>query len=169
MSRPAVGEYSPHFEPYLQLVQEDNIPAIIEKYAPLIAGFYNNLPEDKANYAYSEGKWTIKEVLQHLIDAERIFAYRVLRIARNDKTPLPGFDENAFARNARVAHRSLQSLKNELQAVRTSTEYLLGSLNEEELQHKGTASGYPITANTFAFIIYGHLLHHQRILTERYL
>ncbi|RXK86694.1 DinB family protein [Filimonas effusa] len=169
MSRPAAGEYAPHFDPYIQLVQEDNIPAIIEKYTPLIAAFYNSLPEDKANHAYSDGKWTVKEVIQHIIDAERIFAYRLLRIARNDKTPLPGFDENAFARNARVTGRSLQSLKDELQAVRTSTGFLLRSLNEEELQHKGTASGYPITANTFAFIIYGHLLHHQRILTERYL
>lgn len=169
MPRPAVGDYAPHFETYIQLVQEDQVPSIIEKYAPSIAAFYNSLPESKADYAYSNGKWTIKQVLQHVIDAERVFAYRLMRIARNDQTPLPGFDENAFARNARVAERSLQSLKDELQAVRTSTEYLLRSLNEEELQHKGTASGYPITANTFAFIIYGHLLHHQRILTERYL
>jgi uncharacterized damage-inducible protein DinB len=169
MPRPATGEYAPNFERYLNLVKGDSIPAISQTYTASIAAFYNSLPEDKADYAYSAGKWTIKDVLQHVIDAERVFSYRLLRIARNDKTPLPGFDENAFASNVNTADRTLQSLKDEFNAVRAASEYLLHSLNETQLQYKGTSSGYPTTANVFAFVIYGHLLHHQQIIHERYL
>lgn len=169
MPRPAPGEYAPHFEQYIHLVKEDDVDAIIQSESARIATFYNALPNDKADYAYSSGKWTIKEVLQHVIDAERVFSYRLLRIARNDKTSLPGFDENAFAVNANTGSRTLQSLKDEFNAVRQSSEYLLKSLNNTQLQYKGTSSGYPTTANTFVFVMYGHLLHHMRILQERYL
>jgi uncharacterized damage-inducible protein DinB len=169
MSRPVTGEYAPNFEGYISLVKEENITAVIKEHSAALSTFYNALPENKADYAYSSGKWTIKEVLQHVIDAERVFSYRLLRIARNDKTPLPGFDENAFAGNASVADRTLQSLKEEFNAVRTSTEYLLKSLGETQLQYKGTSSGYPTTAGAFSYIVYGHLLHHKQILEERYL
>lgn len=169
MPRPVAGEYAPHFEHYIKLVEGDNVNEIITAHSARLGDFYNKLPEDKADYAYSAGKWSIKEVVQHVIDTERIFSYRLLRIARNDKTALPGFDENAFALNAPTAGRSLRSLLDEFNAVRVSSEYLLHSLDQQQLQYKGTSSGYPTTANVFAFVIYGHLLHHRNILTERYL
>ncbi|MGN6618942.1 MAG: DinB family protein [Ilyomonas sp.] len=169
MPRPANGEFAPHFQKYIDLVKGNNIADIIANHEAELSSFYNALPEEKAEYAYAENKWTIKEVLQHLIDAERIFAYRALRIARNDSTPLPGFDEDSYAENANANSRSLSSLKDEFNAVRNASDKLLLSLTEEQLQHKGTSSNHSSTSNSFAYMIYGHLLHHKNILQERYL
>ena len=111
----------------------------------------------------------MKDVIQHLIDAERIFAYRALRFARKDATNLPGFDENSFAANANAGSRSLQSLQEEFKAVRKSTDLLLLSFTEEQLQQKGMGNNNSITVNAIAFITFGHLLHHKEILEDRYL
>jgi uncharacterized damage-inducible protein DinB len=170
MARPqASTDYSPFSQTYISLAQGDSVPEIMTAYAGDLHEFYTGLPESKAGYAYAPGKWTIKDVLQHAIDSERVFTYRLLRIARGDSTPLPGFDEKLFAAHVDTARRSLDSLKEEFSFVRRSTDLLLASLNEEELQRRGTASDHPVTANALAFIIYGHLLHHKRILEERYL
>lgn len=107
-------------------------------------------------------------MLQHVIDAERVFSYRAMRISRNDSTPLPGFDENEYAKYSGASARSLSSLKEELAAVRNATDLLLQSFTEEQLAIKGTASNQPVTVNALAYIIYGHLIHHKNILEERY-
>ena len=154
---------------YIALAQGDTAAEVVNNHAAEILEFYTSLPEEKAQYAYAEGKWTIIELLQHIIDAERVFAYRATRIARKDTTPLPGFDENAFTENSLAGTRDFNLLKEEFAALRRSTDIFIAALSEEQLQQNGTASGKYITANAIAFIIYGHLLHHMNITRERYL
>jgi uncharacterized damage-inducible protein DinB len=169
MSRPAVADSAEFYHRYINYTEGDSAKEIITNHSKGIHDFYNSLPEEKANFSYAEGKWTIKQLLQHIIDAERIFTYRALRIARKDKTPLPGFDENAYAENDSSSNRTLQSLKEEFNAVRASTDLLVHSFNDTQLNENGTASDKNITANALCFIIYGHLLHHKLIIEERYL
>jgi uncharacterized damage-inducible protein DinB len=130
--------------------------------------FFKNIPEEKAPYRYAEGKWSVKEMLQHIIDTERIFGYRALSIARKDTTPLPGFDENTYANASKAGERSLAGLIEELKAVRTSTDLLLKSFTEDDLQQTGITNGHPNTVNAIGYIIFGHILHHKKILEERY-
>lgn len=131
--------------------------------------FVQDIPMDKFDYRYAEGKWTIKEIIQHIIDTERIFAYRALRISRNDIIPLPGFDENDYALNTNANERHLQSLLTELSIVRQSTLALFKSFSEEQLKRIGIASNNEISVRAIGFIIIGHQKHHQKVYKERYL
>lgn len=168
MARPQPNESAPFYHKYISLAEGDSVNAIVEKYAFDLQEFYNSLPDEKADFAYAEDKWTIKQVLQHVADAERVFAYRMLRICRNDKTPLAAFDENAFVENGFAVQRSLSSLKQEFNSVRAATDIFLLALNDEQVKRTGTASNNTISVNALAYIIYGHLLHHKNILQERY-
>ena len=168
MARPQPNESAPFYHKYIGLAEGNSVSEIVKDYAFELREFFNNLPESKADFAYAENKWTVKQVLQHLADAERVFAYRALRISRNDETPLASFDENAFVENGFATERSLSSLKQELNAVRAATDIFLLALNEEQVGRIGTASNNPVSVNALAFIIYGHLLHHKKILQERY-
>jgi len=167
--RPTPQDSAEFYHRYINYTKGDSVKEIVTNHSNEIYDFYNSLPEEKATYAYAEGKWTIKQLLQHIIDAERIFTYRALRIARKDTTPLPGFDENSYAENDGSENRTLQSLKDEFNAVRASTDSLLNSFSETQLNETGTASNKSITTNALCFITYGHLLHHKLILQERYL
>jgi hypothetical protein len=169
MPKPLSGDYPSFFEGYINQLDIDNIKESITQISHPLTYFYLNLPEEKADYAYAPQKWTLKDVMQHVIDTERIMQYRLLRIARNDATPLPGFDENAYANNANASNRTLISLKEELKALRKSTDLLIGSLTEEQLTYSGIASDKKITANAIAFILFGHLMHHKKVIEERYL
>jgi uncharacterized damage-inducible protein DinB len=169
MARPQESDYAIFFNKYVQLPIGNSVQELIEKYSSALNEFINSLPELKADYAYAADKWTVKDVVQHLIDAERVFAYRVLCFSRKDQTNLPGFNENNFAANANAKSRSLASLKEEFAATRRSTDLLLLSFTEAQLQQKGTSNHHSITANAIAFIIFGHILHHKQILEERYL
>lgn len=169
MSKPLEGEYAPSFKAYVALVKGESLNEIIANHASDIHSFYNNLPEGKADYRYAEDKWTIKELLQHIIDAERIFSYRALRIARKDATPLSSFDENAYTDNSNANSRTLLSLKEEFNAVREATDLLLQSFTPQQLDQTGTASNHPVKVNAIMYIIYGHLLHHINIIQQRYL
>lgn len=168
MPRPQANECAPYYMKYINLAEGNTISEIVNKYAFDLQEFYNSLPDDKANYAYAENKWNLKQVLQHVTDAERVFAYRALRIARNDTTPLSSFDENAYVENGYSQQRALSSLKQEFNAVRAATDIFLLSLNDEQTMRIGTASNNPVSVNALAFIIYGHLLHHKNIFKERY-
>jgi uncharacterized damage-inducible protein DinB len=168
MARPQPNESAPFYHQYIALAQGNSISEIVSNYAFDLQDFYNSLPDAKADFAYGENKWTIKQVLQHLTDAERVFAYRALRISRNDETPLPSFDEKTYAENGFADERSLSSLKQEFNAVRAATDIFLLALNEEQIKRTGTASNKSVSVNALAFIIYGHLLHHKNILRERY-
>ena len=131
--------------------------------------FVREIPMEKHDFQYAPGKWKIKDIIQHLIDAERVFSYRALRIARNDKTPLPGFEENDFANEADGGRRTIQDLLTEYATLRHSTMQLFRSFTDEELIRVGTASGKPISVRAIGFIIIGHLKHHQQVFVERYL
>ena len=169
MPRPAAGDFGAFYQGYADLATGQSVAQLLATHPASIANFIMDLPEEKANYAYADGKWTIKQMLQHLIDTERIFAYRALRISRKDATPLPGFDENHYAQNAPVDQKTLADLKEEFLLVRKTTDLLLASFQEDQLNFIGNASGHPCTLNALCFIIFGHHLHHMNILRERYL
>lgn len=168
MPKPQTGTYPAYFDKYIQLVETDSVTEAIIKYAQPLIEFFESIPEDKALYRYAEGKWSVKEMLQHIIDTERIFGYRALCISRKDQTPLPGFDEKTYSDASHADERNQHDLVEELKAVRTSTDLLLKSFTAEQLQQSGITNGQQNTVNAIGFIIFGHLLHHKKILEERY-
>jgi uncharacterized damage-inducible protein DinB len=127
------------------------------------------LPEEKEDFAYAPGKWTIKELLTHIADAERIFAYRALTFSRNDKTPLPGFDENAYVPESNARSRTLTSIADELYNLRASTIDLFQNCSPSMLQRRGLANNTEITVLALAYVVAGHEIHHLNIIKERYL
>src|SRR6476661_2878556 len=137
------GTYPPYFSKYINLVHTENVEEAIKKYSDEILAFFQRIPVEKADYRYAEGKWSLKEMLQHIVDAERIFAYRALSIARLDKTPLPGFDENNYALASDADQRSWESLLQEFVAVRKSTDLLLQNFTPDQLQHSGVTNNHP--------------------------
>lgn len=161
-------EYAPFYNTYVKLVPDGNIIEIIKNQGHSLSHFYENIPAERWDYRYAPGKWSIKEVLLHIIDTERVMAYRLLRIGRGDKTPLPGFDQDIFANSAKVDHRTKASLVEEYRQVRQATIHLLSGLTAEDFGQIGMASDSPISALALAYIIAGHELHHQRVLVERY-
>ena len=169
MERPLSTDHPPYFSKYIDLIEGDDIKKAFAAQQLQLAAILNAIPDAKADYAYAEGKWTVKQLLQHIIDTERIFAYRALWIARRSETPLSGFDENAFAEHADVSKRSLQDLKNEFIAVRSSTQILFDSFTQDDLQQHGISNTKEIKVNAIGFITLGHLVHHYNVLKERYL
>lgn len=165
----AAGTYPAFAAHYIKLVETDTIAETVAKYAWSINSFFAGIAESKVEYRYAEGKWSIKEMLLHITDAERVFAYRALCIARGDKTPLPGFDENIYAPASKADARSWQSLLHEFIAVRKSTDLLLLSFTPEQLAQTGITNDSPNTVEALSFTLYGHILHHINILKERYL
>jgi uncharacterized damage-inducible protein DinB len=164
-----VGEYDPHYQAYIDKSNNLAIPEGLASNSKKVVDFFESIPKDKLEYRYAEGKWTIKELLHHIIDTERIFAYRALRVARKDKTPMPGFEENEYVLPAKSNDRSLESLLNEYKAVRQSTLALFETFTNEMLIEIGTASNSPISARAIGFIIIGHENHHCEVVKERYL
>ncbi|MES2573720.1 MAG: DinB family protein [Bacteroidota bacterium] len=164
-----VNEYSVFNSTYIKAIENVELLEELEISLHEFIKFVQNIPMDKFDYRYAEGKWTIKEIIQHIIDTERIFAYRALRISRNDKTPLPGFEENDYALNTDANRRSIQELLTEFSAVRHSNLLLFKSFSAEQLTRIGIASEHPISVRAIGFIILGHLKHHQKVFQERYL
>ena len=163
-------EFAGYYATYIsQITNEYNLIEELEISVHRLIKFVQNIPLDKFDYRYAEGKWTIKDILQHLIDSERIFAYRALRFARNDKTELPGFEEKDYAAIANAGKRSIQDLLSEMAVVRQATLAMFKSFSEEELLLKGIASHNTISVRALGFVIIGHQNHHQRIFQERYL
>ena len=157
------------FQHYINLVKEEDVAKAIRQNSNQFKKFLDKIPKKKIDYAYAEGKWTIKELLQHMIDAERVFTYRALTFSRKDGTPLPGFDENNWAANALASQRNWPELVKEFKALRKATEWLFGSFSEDQLLATGTASGHPINALALGFICAGHVAHHMEVIRERYL
>lgn len=163
-------EYAPYQEAYIHLVNEEyTLTEELEISVHNLIHFVREIPMDKYDYRYAEGKWTIKDILQHIIDSERIFAYRALRFSRNDTTPLPGFDENSYAANTDAAKRSINDLLTEMSAVRHANIMMFKSFTAEDLIRKGTASGYTVSVRALGFLLIGHQNHHIKIFKERYL
>lgn len=169
MPRPLSTDFPAYYAKYILKVDADTVSEAVAVYSKSLIDFFTNLPEAKAEFRYAPGKWTVKELLQHIVDTERIMSYRLLCIARKDKTPLPSFDENNYAAHSAANERSLASIKEEFIAVRKATDSLIASLQEPQLSEVGIASNLPVTANAIGFIIFGHILHHKQVLEEKYL
>lgn len=157
------------FHIYISQVKETDLLQALADQRKAFTGFLQAIPPPKRDYRYAEGKWTIKEILQHIIDAERIFAYRALCIARKEMQSLPAFDENSYAENSKAEKRSWDDLVTEFNLVRQSNEIMFGSFDEEQLQTTGISNGKPIYVKALGFTIVGHVNHHTRVITERYL
>ena len=164
-----LNEYAGHFSTYIQAAANVELIEELEICLHDFIKFVQNIPMDKFDFRYAEGKWTIKDIIQHLIDAERIFTYRALRISRNDKTPLPGFEENDYVENTNANGRSIQDLLTEFSAVRQSTLLLYKSFSDEQLKRMGIASHTEISVRALGFVTIGHQKHHQKVFQERYL
>jgi hypothetical protein len=164
-----VNEYSEFVATYIKALDDIDLLDELEISLHDFIKFIQNIPMDKFDYRYAEGKWTIKDIIQHIIDAERIFGYRALRISRNDKTPLPGFEENDYVENTNANGRSIQELLTDFSAVRHSNLLLFKSFSEEQLTRLGIASNHTISVRALGFLMIGHLKHHQRVFKERYL
>jgi uncharacterized damage-inducible protein DinB len=158
-----------YYHKYIQAAGEDDVLKALKKSTKEFRKFLERIPRKKLHHAYAEGKWTIKEILRHIIDAERVFAYRALAFARKDGTELPSFDENNWALHAQTVHRKWKDLVEEFQAVRKSTELLYDSFNEDQLLSSGTASGNSVNVLALGYIMAGHIRHHMNIIKERYL
>jgi uncharacterized damage-inducible protein DinB len=167
--RPAADEYAPFYAGYIAQVEDGDVRLQTGSQIRDTVALLDGLSDEGAELRYGADKWSIKEVVGHLADAERIMAYRMLRIARGDETPLEGFDENAYVPAARCDSLSLQSLLDELRAVRAATLALERNLPAEAWTRSGTANGHRVSARALAYIIAGHELHHRAILRERYL
>ena len=155
---------------YLSVVEDDVfVMDILKKQKENFVGFLEHIPKERYHYAYAKGKWSLMEVLVHIIDTERIFQYRALRFSRGDNTPLPGFDQDKYVPESSVGERTMESVIKEYLAVRQSTISLFENLDESKLEFSGTASGVPWTVATIGFVICGHQQHHQNILEQRYL
>ncbi|WP_175634715.1 DinB family protein [Pedobacter ghigonis] len=166
MNRPQPNEYPVWGETYISKVDRDIFEILNDQIESIPALFRANA--DKADYAYAEGKWTLKEMLGHMIDTERVFAFRITCFARKEQQPLPGFDEDDYVLNARFAERELEDLIEEFAALRKANLYLFKSLNEDDLNKKGIASGREINVRSILFIVGGHVIHHVGVLKERY-
>ncbi|MGL5113117.1 MAG: DinB family protein [Flavobacterium sp.] len=164
-----VNEYSKFQATYIAALSNVELLEELEISLHDFIRFVQNIPMDKFDYRYEEGKWTIKDIIQHIIDAERIFSYRALRFSRNDATPLPGFEENDYANSTHANHRSIQDLLTELSAVRQATLLLFKSFSHEQLLKIGVSSGGEVSVRAIGFIIIGHQKHHQKVFEERYL
>jgi uncharacterized damage-inducible protein DinB len=167
MNRPQPSEYPVWAETYIKLV-EDDVLEILERQASEFPDFINSLIE-RADYAYAPGKWTIKQLIGHMIDTERILVYRLTCFARGEKTPLPGFEEDDYVNNAHFQDRSLLSFSEEFSLLRKSNVFLFKSLKEEELNQMGNASNRDISVRALLFVLAGHITHHTQIIKDRYL
>ena len=164
------NEYAPYQANYIHLVNHEY--SLIEELEISVHNFIHfvrEIPMDKYDYRYAEEKWTIKDIIQHLIDSERVFSYRAMRFSRGDETPLPGFDENFYADNANGNNRSINELLTEMSALRHANIMMFKSFTQDCLMRKGTASGYTVSVRAFGFLIIGHQNHHMKIFRERYL
>ncbi|HEX8040345.1 MAG TPA: DinB family protein [Chryseosolibacter sp.] len=169
MSRPDPQTLPPYYRKYVDYVMDLDLPDALKKADRLTQELLQSVPETKGNFRYAEGKWSIKEVLNHIMDAERVFAYRALRFSRNDQTPLPSFEENEYAGQANADSRTIKQLAAEMHRLRETSIDLFASCTTEMLRRTGTASNNKISVINLGYIIAGHDLHHRSILLERYL
>jgi hypothetical protein len=165
----SLGIYPPFFNNYISLVENEELSFILEKQRKEASEFFNSIPEDKWSYKYAENKWTIKEVLQHIADTERVFSFRALVFARKDPNTFPSFNENEYAKNSGADNRNSQDLIEEFLAVRKSSQLLFKSFSEAQLQSAGKTINYEMSVNAIGYMIAGHFQHHLNILKERYL
>jgi uncharacterized damage-inducible protein DinB len=163
------NEYNSYYVSYIDNAKDVDIVKGFEQNLEFVVSFYASIPLVKHSYTYAEGKWTVKDILLHIIDTERVFAYRAMRIARQDKTPLPGFEQEDYVAAGNTKARNLESLIEEYKAVRQATIALYNSFDSKSLEEIGEASGFPISVRALGYIITGHENHHNTVIKERYL
>lgn len=167
--RPVKGDYGEYYQSYIDLVKGDDIFRVMIEQNMESQNILNSFSESKGNYQYAEGKWSIKEVIGHMMDVERIFAYRALCIARGETKPLPGMDQDLYVKNGNFNKRQLFDLVYEFRLLRESNILLFGGLEKSVYNNKGNASGYDVTVLALMFMLVGHERHHLNILIERYM
>lgn len=169
MIRPNPEAVPSFYKIYVEYVKDMDLLEALQHGGRLVQEVVKSIPEEKGDFRYGEGKWSIKEVLNHIMDAERIFTYRALRFSRNDQTPLHSFEENDYAPKANAHSRTINQLGKEMQRLRATTLDLYASFSDEMLKREGTASNKKISVLTLGYIIAGHDIHHRKVLMERYL
>jgi hypothetical protein len=169
LARPLPGDYSDGLAPYVAEAPEGDVLALLKAQQGELTALFKGLTESQAEYRYAPGKWSLKDLLQHLIDGERIFGYRCLRIGRGDTTPLPGWEEDDYALAARADERALADLLADFQAMRAASLELFRSLSDAAWAHVGTSNGRPLSARALPFVCLGHAAHHLAVIRERYL
>jgi len=169
MLKPETSEYNPYYEKYISLIDEGEFMKALEQQPSELRSLLGDLPEEKGKYAYADGKWSIKEVLSHLIDGERIFGYRVLRISRGDETPIEGFEQDGYIENSHANERTFDDLLTELSFQREANLRMLKNLRDDGWKRRGTASENPVSVRALGFIMAGHIRHHMNILKAQYL
>lgn len=170
MNRPEEIEYNPYFQNYIDLVEVGDFNNVFNHNTQHTIDFFSSIQNDKHNYKYADNKWTIKEVLMHIIDTERVFAYRTLVCLRgDDKTPLYSMDDNLYASNIEVTHRTMESLLEEFKIVRANSNLLFENVSEEQSKFLGNGVTHNFSARALGLIMIGHILHHIKIIKERYL
>ncbi len=169
MTPPGKDEYAEFYHGYVAAMSGKDVLNTMSEHPDELRRLLSGVSDETANRAYAEGKWSIKELLGHIIDTERVFVYRLLRFCRGDETPLSGFDQDPYVAASRANERSLESLIDEFENLRRANMFLIGNLTEEELARSGTASGNGVTVRALIHITGGHVQHHMNILRERYL
>lgn len=169
ISRPKTDEYDPFYETYVSSVSSDDILSYLTVQGKNFVEFVQSIPEDRHIYAYQKGKWTVKQLLRHIIDAERMFAFRAMAIARGEQEMLPGFDEQRYVENADDSENTMQDLLEEFESLRTSNVCMISRFTTRTTARIGNANGSRVSVRAILFIIAGHLAHHKKIITERYL
>lgn len=170
MHRPEPSEYSPYYQGYVDQTRAgEDLFSVMEAQADDLRKVIGALSEDKGSYTYADGKWTIKELLSHIIDGERIFGYRAHRISRGDATPVEGFEQDDYIATSNANNRSFAELLDEFDLQRKANMLMLRNVSDEASALMGTASGNPVSARAIAYIMAGHVRHHAKILTDRYL
>lgn len=169
ISKPDASEYAPFYKSYVEMLGQDDVLEKLSSNRKKTYYFFLALPAEKADFAYAEGKWSIKEVLNHMVDTERIMCYRLLRFSRADHHPLAGFNENFYVSRANAKNRDLEDLANEFSDLRKANLYLYQNLDQEQLRRQGMASNAIVSVKALLYIIAGHELHHLKIIRERYL
>jgi uncharacterized damage-inducible protein DinB len=168
-TRPAAGEFLSYYGVYIDQVPDGDIVQTMSAQNPETLKLIRSLSEADGDKRYAPDKWSIREIVGHIIDAERIFVYRALRFARADQTGVPGFDENAYVTNAPFAHVSLADLADELDHVRRSTAHFFANLDEQMMSRRGAANGHEVSVRALAWILTGHEIHHVKVIRTRYL
>jgi len=169
MSRPEKSEYHPYYENYVSLVTGEDVVSVLANQPRELKSLLSPLAEEKGTFAYAAGKWTIKELLSHIIDGERIFAYRLLRISRGDETPIEGFEQDGYIENSHANERTFADLLDEFEELRAANLRQIRNLRQEDWARTGTANNATVSVRALAWIMAGHVVHHCNILRLRYL
>jgi len=169
MMRPEKNEYAAYYETYVSLVEETDVVSVMENQLSEVQNLLAEISEEKSNYRYSEGKWSIKELLGHLIDGQRIFAYRALRVARADETPMEGFEQDGYIENGNYDNRTFADLIKEFSLLHQADVIFFKNLSGDAWLRVGTANDSAVSVRALAYIMVGHIRHHTNILRERYL